>query len=343
MTRIKISKFFENKMMMINIEKFLTENPSYKKLQYIGFSCSYPKNLEKAIDLLRNGSFEGFSKYTDVPFNKTIVMDGESPIIMERICRYCKNLNYFDKILSNCTDLNVKDNLGRSLMYYIANYCPAEFIDLAIKKGMPVMKLNNDHESLIGIMTKRSELLKNDILEIVLKVLDCEHNLLAFNKKNERDIDVMMKKFKNDNYSLEILKRNEKIFPFMTFHFPTIADTFAAETFDNILKFLTILEADISRCVTNELVKSYFKNYILEYSSTGDMRMITATNQEFDYIEKNGLLSNTQKECVADIFNNIFLIKLNIYNLWLELVNEINLGYYERTKDIFNVMQAKWT
>src|SRR5271166_804833 len=57
MTRIKISKFFENKMMMINIEKFLTENPSYKKLQCIGFSCSYPKNLEKAIDLLRNGSF----------------------------------------------------------------------------------------------------------------------------------------------------------------------------------------------------------------------------------------------------------------------------------------------
>jgi hypothetical protein len=343
MTRTKISRFFENKMMMLNIEKFLSENSSYKTLQYVGLSCSYPKNLRKAIDFLKNNNFEEFSKYTDVPFNKSFIMDGENTLIMERICRYCVNLNQFDRILSNCVDLNIKSNNGCTLMYYIAKYCPGEFIDLAMKKGMPIMNLNNDRESLIGIMTKRPELSTNDILEIILKVLDREHNLLVLNKKNERDITFIMQKFKNDNDSLEILKCNKKIFPFMVFHFPTISDIFESETFDNIREFLSTLETDINRCVTDGLVESYFENYILEYTTFGDARMIGAINGCFDCIEKNGLLSNVQKKCIADIFNNIFVIKLNIYDLWLELVSAINLGYHKRQKEKFIVMQAKWT
>jgi hypothetical protein len=327
---------------MSSIEKFLSENSSYKTLQYVGLSCSYPKNLQKAINFLRNKNFEEFSKYTDIPLNKLFDTDDSyKQAIIKWIVVHCKCIHQFAKILNNSVELDIKDDYNLLPMYYIAKYGSREFISLAIKKEVKITQLNDDGESLVSIIINRSDLSTNDIFEFIWNCSDRKINFLYVNKKRTCDIDQIINKFKNDGDSLGIIKRDVRLLPYITFHFDMIANIFANETFEDIRKFLETFKMDIDQCITYDCVERYFEAFIIR-NLPRDNLMIFKINQNFNKIGSNPRLSSTQKKSVADEFNDIFLQKLNIYDLWLRLVTEMNMEYREKQKNMINIAKTSW-
>lgn len=342
MNRSKVTCHYDNKFMVATVEKFLLENPDYKKMQYDGKEyLSFSANVRKAIEYIGNNNYAEFSKYTGIKLNHSYQQFNKTTV-MRQLTVFCKDISIFDKIISNSIDLNEKDYDGSLPMKYIAENCSKEFILLALSKGVEFKKINNSEDSIISIIASRTAISHNDFADILIDMTNRNYNLNYKNKNKIRDIERIHTRLRQDETLHKTIKNNKNTKPYILFYFDAINGTLANYDCNHIMNFLRIFEMDINEYLKDNNYEDYFRKYLDANLEINDYVILDDTCKYFGAIEFNTKLSNSEKVRVLDRFKEVYLDKLRVYDLWLKTVNEVNRNLYNTSMRNCDVLKEKF-
>lgn len=172
--RNPISKYCENTLINKSVNEFLNGNPEFKKLQFEDkVYYDFIDNLPIITRLFGNNDFNSISKYNGIHLNYGL----QRETIIGILSKKCINIEYLNKILDNCVDLNTKDDNEKLPIYHICANGTYNMISCAFQKTVELYDVYKKNVSVIHVLLFKNAIISNDDKMILIRYLIEQKNI----------------------------------------------------------------------------------------------------------------------------------------------------------------------
>lgn len=298
LTREPIRTYTENKIMFSAVNDFLDKNNKFKRLRFEdSYYTDYIENKKECHKLLERKDFQKFCEYKDI----LLTDDFKKVSVIHYIILNCNEINYFQKILDNCVDLNVPDSRNLVPMYYICKYGNEQMISYGLFKKMEIKSLNSDDDTALHLIIENEKINKEEKISIIKYFID--NNLIDLEFKNRRGLTSLTKILYFDGEISNLLIKNlvdgqinnsQKLI-LGILDVDNLARIVLQTKFEPLDYLIDTLRGYIIKIDKNIIADHIINNFKMEQNNFELQKVIGVTNLIFNDLMDNDHLNKDQK------------------------------------------------